>query len=326
MADQRPFPPSARRTSLARAAGLTAASPLLVGGVACGVAALLLAAMGRGAVAQLGAWMRDGVAASSSPSPDDLVLSGSLAHLAERIASLALPLLGAIALAAAAAHLAQTRSAWLPRRRLPDAPTLAPRRGTYGSLGLVNGVVIGGVTVGWLYAMAPRLAALGVVPQAGALLVISFLAALATTWIALGALDALVRFAAYTADMRMTRDEQRADARAAGADPRWAQRRRELARSTPARDAVAGASVLVLGDGIAVAVAWDPLRRPIPTRTAVGRAARATQLLGLARRHAVAVHRDPALAVALATDDGPVPQAHWARLAEIIAAVRGRRS
>ena len=88
--------------------------------------------------------------------------------------------------------------------------------------------------------------------------------------------------------------------------------------------AVAGSSVLVLGDGIAVAIAWDPLHRPIPTRTAIGRAARATQLLGLARRRALPVHRDAELAVLLATDEGPVPERLWAQLADVVAAVRRR--
>jgi flagellar biosynthesis protein FlhB len=82
--------------------------------------------------------------------------------------------------------------------------------------------------------------------------------------------------------------------------------------------------VLVLGDGAAVAVAWDPVRRPIPVRTATGRGPRATQLLGLARRHRIAVHRDPALAAALVDGDGPVPEPHWPRLAEIVAGTRGR--
>jgi type III secretion system FlhB-like substrate exporter len=47
-------------------------------------------------------------------------------------------------------------------------------------------------------------------------------------------------------------------------------------------------------------------------------------LLGLARRHRIAIHRDPALAAALAAGDGPVPEPMWPRLAEIIAAIRGR--
>src|SRR5690606_32740069 len=114
---------------------------------------------------------------------------------------------------------------------------------------------------------------------------------------------------------------KREDDRLAAADPRWRARRLAIARGTTS-DAVARATLLVLGDDVAVAIAWDAHRQPVPLRTAIGRGARATQLLGLARRHRVAVHREAALAARLADHEGPVPEAHWARLAEIVAAVQ----
>ena len=352
MASDRPFPPSTRRLALARAAGLTPASPILVGAFACAGAAIALAMAARAMFVRLGASVHsaleaaDGSALHAGTNARDVVTS---------IIALALPVLGAIAIAAVLAHLAQTRAVWIPRRRIPNAPIEDPQRGTRGAMAIVNAGVIALVAVGWLYAMAPRLAALVTTGSldatsdaasmpaldgaasmpatgaassawsAGALLVISFLAALAIAWVALGAIDALVRYAAHTRSLRMTPEEQRADQRLAGADPRWRARREKLARGEPVRDAVAGASVLVLGDGVAVAVAWDPVRRPVPIRTASGRAARATQLLGLARRFAIAVHRDAELATLLATGDGPVPEAHWPRLAEVVAATRNRR-
>ncbi|HEU4612535.1 MAG TPA: EscU/YscU/HrcU family type III secretion system export apparatus switch protein, partial [Kofleriaceae bacterium] len=110
--------------------------------------------------------------------------------------------------------------------------------------------------------------------------------------------------------------------RLTAADPRWRAQRRMLARTPAPSAAVARSALMLLGDDIAVAIAWDARRQPIPLRTIVGRGARAMQLLGLARRYRVAVHRDAQLATALADDDGPVPDAHWARLAEIIAAVQ----
>jgi flagellar biosynthesis protein FlhB len=81
--------------------------------------------------------------------------------------------------------------------------------------------------------------------------------------------------------------------------------------------------LLLLGDDLAVAIAWDPIHRPVPLRVATGRGPGATQLLGLARRRAIPVHRDAQLARLLASD-GPVPEPHWPRIAEIVAAVRGR--
>jgi len=64
---------------------------------------------------------------------------------------------------------------------------------------------------------------------------------------------------------------------------------------------------------------------PIPIRTATGRGPRARQLLGLARRDQLAIHRDPALAAALVAGDGPVPELHWPPLAHIVAAIAARR-
>jgi flagellar biosynthesis protein FlhB len=392
MASERSFPPSARRLALARAAGLTPASPLLVGALAGVGAAVALAAIGSAIATRLGAWARAAIASAdgarvgdalaatgatdsnalaptSATTGDALAPTGTIAtaldaartvhaahaadaaHAAQTadaarisdatlwatafgttsdvvhaILSLALPVLAAIAIAAIVGHLAQTRAVWLPRRKLPNAPAEDPQRGMRGALAVTNGIVVGLVTVVWLFAMAPRIAVLFVVDRAdaGALLVLSFIAALAIAWVVLGTIDALVRFASHTRSLRMTPEEQREDQRLAGADPRWRARREKLARGEPVRDAIAGASVLVLGDGVAVAVAWDPVRRPVPTRTASGRAARATQLLGLARRHSIAVHRDAELATLLATGEGPVPDQHWSRLAEIIAAVRAR--
>ena len=377
MASDRSFPPSARRLALARAAGLTPASPIVVGAIACGAAVVALAALGTTIANRVGTWIRSAIGAADGSSIDkaldgaqtlgraqaagldtahaagldaaraglDAARAGldaahaagldaahaatpALANAHELVTAtiaLALPVLGAIAIAAVLAHLAQTRAVWLPRRRIPNAPVEDPQRGTRGTLAISNAIVIALVAVGWLYSMAPRIAALTLSPRAGGVLVVSFVAALAIAWVALGALDAIVRFAAHAHSLRMTPEEQRADQRLAGADPRWRARREKLVRGEPVRDAVAGATVLLLGDGVAVAVAWDPVRRPVPVRTASGRAARATQLLGLSRRFAIPVHRDAELATVLAAGEGPVPEAQWPRLAEIVAATRHRR-
>ncbi|MBX3161915.1 MAG: EscU/YscU/HrcU family type III secretion system export apparatus switch protein, partial [Deltaproteobacteria bacterium] len=235
-------------------------------------------------------------------------------------AQVALPL-GAVAAAAALAHVAQARTLWLPRRRVDGAPALdrgagARVRRTGGELAAA--LAAGGVAVAWLWWCAPRLAALVEVPLAGGAMIASGLAALAIAWVAFGVVDALVRHAELAASLRMTARERREDERLAGGDPRW---RRYRAKLGDAATSVAGATVLLLGDGVAVAIAWDPMRRPVPMRTATGRGARATQLLGLARRHRVPVHRDHALAGALVDGEGPVPEARWVALAEIVAAV-----
>ncbi len=378
MTERRPFPPSPRRLALARRAGLTAASPVLVGAAACTAAVLAAVVLARAVATKLGTWIAsacsfageanvierafggaaaeqttafaadgslrvtdvasngslfasDGASngsqfATDAASTDALLVPGSLATTT---LELAVPLLGAIALAAFVAHFAQTRALWLPRRRITGAPVLEPARVRREALDIVSAVVIGLVAFGWLWTTAPRLASLfALEPTFDRMLVAvgaalaSFIAALALAWLALGVLDALVRCVELARALAMTVTEKREDDRIAAADPRWRAQRLALARGPRASDAVARAAVVVLGDDIAVAIAWDARREPVPLRTITARAARSTQLLGLARRHHVPVHRDPRLAAALVDGEGPVPDAHWARLAEIIAAVQ----
>ncbi len=315
MPDRRPFPPSPRRRALARQAGLSAASPLLVGAAGAGAAAAASVLLARATASMLGTWIAAACDGRASLAPS------SLPHA---VLSLALPLLGIVAVIAIAAHLAQTRAIWLPRRRIEGAPALPPRRTAAAAFELASATVVGVTAFAWLWLTAPRLARAASIDDAAAA-VAAFLATIAIAWLALGALDALLRHAALGSALAMTAQDKREDDRLAAADPRWRAYRAKLARggtgNDALRDAMAAATVLVLGDGIAVAIAWDPIRQPVPARIATGRGPRATQLLGLARRFAVPVHRDVPLAASLA-GDGPIPEAQWPRVAEIVAAVR----
>lgn len=331
VADLRPFPPSPRRRALARSAGLHAGSPLLVGGVACAAAALAIAGLGAAAARELGGWIA--TVCATAPAARDVGAPGHGApavHATDVVAALgriALPLLGALALAAIAAHLAQTRAGWLPRRRVPGAPALDAGSGARvqrTAFELSAAGVVGALVVGWLWLVAPRLAALPGLPLAGVSLVASALATLAIAWVSIGVLDALLRHRALASAMMMTAREQRDDARASGLDPRWKARLRQGPAADPTV-AIPGSTLVILGDEVAVAIAWDPLRRPVPVRTAVGRRARASQLVALARRHRLPIHRDPVLAAALVGEVGPLPEAHWPRVAELVAAGRRER-
>jgi flagellar biosynthesis protein FlhB len=246
--------------------------------------------------------------------------------LPQAVLALALPLLGIVAVVAIAAQLAQTRAVWLPRRRIEGAPALPPRRTGAAVLDLLGATVVGVTAFAWLWLTAPRLGRAANVDDAAAALG-AFLATVAIAWIALGALDALLRHAALGNALSMTAQEKRDDDRLAAADPRWRAYRAKLSRrsATPPedaaiRDAVAGATVLVLGDDVAVALAWHAVHQPVPLRVATGHGPRATQLLGLARRFGVPVQRDPALTAQLA-GAGAVPEPLWPRVAEIVAAV-----
>lgn len=299
---------------------------MLVGGLAGAAAALAIAGLGAAAARELGAWIAS--VCASAPAARDVAAPGRgatalrMTDVVAAIGRIALPLLVAIALAAIVAHLAQTRTGWLPRRRVAGAPALDAGPGARvqrTAFELAAAGVVGALVVGWLFLVAPRLAALPGLPLAGASLVASALATLAIAWVSIGILDALLRHRALAAALMMTAREQRDDARASGLDPRWKARLRQVPAADPAVT-VPGSTLVILGDDVAVAIAWDPLRRPIPVRTAVGRRARASQLVALARRHRLPVHRDPALAAALVGEVGPLPEAHWPRVAELVAA------
>jgi flagellar biosynthesis protein FlhB len=349
--DNRPFPPSPRRRALARQAGLVAASPVLTGAIACGAIVLVLAA-GALAVAPLRAALTD-ICTNADPNTSHHNALGA-GDVALAVLALVTPLLGAAALAALLAHLAQARALWLPRRRVEGAPAFdrGPAARTRGvAFDLLAATVIGAVAFAWLWLFAPRLAVLlelgGAAPgtaattagassaagtgaaaggssllAAVAMLGVSALAAITIAWLAVGILDALARHLELARTLAMSREHKREDDRLAAADPRWARHRASFARDTAPQ--IEAAAVVLLGDDVAVAIAWDPLSRPIPTRLATGRRAHATQLVGLARRHRIAVHRDAELATSLADGTGPVPERVWPRLAEIIAAVRNR--
>jgi len=329
----KPFPPSPRRLAIARQAGLHATSPVVVAGVACAAAAASLALELTGLPGTLG----EAVAAACS-GRTQLSVDATLPHnaqdlqpaqLSAAIATCAIPI-AVVAIAALLAHLAQTRALWLPRRRIEGSPTLNHNAGTRlraFAFELAAAATIGAITFMWLWLQAPRIASLIERNAVETLRVVPLLAAmfvswLASAWVVFGIADSFIRHIDLSSALAMTAAEKREDDRLAGADPRWAKQRAALSRAPTAEPAVQQAAVILLGDELGIAIAWDPLRQPIPARVARGRGALATQLVGLARRHGIAVHRDPTLVAALSDALGPVPDREWARLAEIIAAVR----
>ena len=320
MSETRPFPPSSRRLTLARQAGLSAASPVLVGSFACGaaIAAIVMVA------ARAASALSDAIMQATDRAAGNMQLP-SVVDITRDVIGLALPVLIAAAVVAVIAHLAQTRTLWFPRRRIANAPTLPRAVGTRAFIELASAAAVGVTTFGWLWFVAPRLAALishrSLLTSVGASIA-AFIVTLTIAWVVIGVADALVRHLQLGNALRMTAQEKREDDRLAAADPRWARQRRLLAREPIAAPAIARSTVLVVGDDVAVAIAWDPTQQPVPWRTAIGRRARATQLLALARRQRLAVHRDAELATALVDAEGAVPEAHWPRLAEIVAAVR----
>jgi type III secretory pathway component EscU len=277
---------------------------------ALGVAAALVAVvqLAPGAAERLGAWIANACDGRARLTPD---------AVGAAVFAFAMPILAASALAAVVAHIAQTGALWLPRRRVASVPHVPRASVARAGFELAGATLVAVLTIAWFWRAAPIIAESSSLARA-AETIASFVAALVTSWVALGVLDALARHAALARTLAMTDAEKREDDRLAAADPRWRARRRAIG-SAPS---FAGVAVVVVGDDVAIAVAWHATRQPVPTRAWVARGLRATQLVALARRHGVAIHRDRVLASALVDGFGPVPEAHWPRLADIIAATR----
>jgi flagellar biosynthesis protein FlhB len=321
-ADDRVLPPSARRVALARRAGLVPRSAILVAGAAWTGAAIglwLAASRARALLASSFVTATTATDGSVAPPP-------TAADLVVAVLGVAAPLVAGAALAAVAAHLAQTRQLAIPRRVIPGAPRPArgiDRRAADVGLAGLRAVAVAAVAVAWTWTHLADLGRLAGEPAGAALagataLLVSALAHLAAALLAVGALDLLVAVLRHRADLRMTRTEAADDARAAGIDPRW--RRARLDRGAGA-DAVRTARLVVAGDG-ATAIRWHETLWPVPTILATGRGLDATRLLELARRHHVAIHHAPALARGLGTlaAGAAVPDALRPALAELVAA------
>lgn len=269
-----------------------------------------LAALGGAMATTLGARIADAMRAADGASPATLGDAGEL------VVALVVPIVVVAAIAAFVAHVAQTRTLWIPQRRVPGAPGAERRPLRDGAIELVRAAVIGGVALGWLWLTAARIA------TGAEGLAISALAALGIALVAIATLDALVRHADHARALRMTHAEAREDERTSGADPRWRQARQRAARDP----GVAGAAIVLVGETAdgeprAIAIAWDPMHRPEPACIRLGRGAGAMQLLALARRAGVAIHREPDV-VRQVTRRGTIARVLWPRLAELVAAVR----
>jgi len=327
MSGDRTHPPSARRLAEARRAGRVAWSPALVAGGAIAGGAIAIAAIGRAWLDEAGAGIVRGVDAASAESPVEEVTNVHGGAVLGDVLALAAPVVLVIAAVAVVAHVAQTRSGWLPRRssrRLPASADGAARRTGLAALGVARGAVVAVVAAALLVPAAAVLAAAGPaeVGALGGQLAITLLAVAAAAAVALGLVDWLERARQLRADLAMSAREVRDERREAEADPTW---RRERARHAkdPDDDAVrAAVAVMVAGDR-AAAISWHPRWQPVPRVTAAHAGRGGLRLAALARRHRIAILHDPALAPALVAlgAGGVIPERLHPALARVVVAV-----
>lgn len=330
MADEaRTYEPTPRRLRLARERGEVARSPLLSAAVVLTAVCAVLAATGG---AFVDAWLEAVRATWTDPAPADAPERFALLG----VRALALPL-GVAVLAAAVTGLAQVGPLWAGRalrfdparldpvqglRRLFDGATLAARL-TPILVGLallgLGGWVMRDALLGALGRtdLSPREVLEGVGATAGALA----WRGCALMLLAGAAALAFHRWR-HRRSLRMSRRELREEARQTQGDPeakrRRARRRRALALTPSVADAAASAALVVHGDGVTVAIAWDGGDgSPAVALAARGVGARE---LRIATR-AVPALRDAALAAELGRlePSAPVPRRHWRALAGALA-------
>ncbi|MCB9574678.1 MAG: EscU/YscU/HrcU family type III secretion system export apparatus switch protein [Kofleriaceae bacterium] len=287
--------------------------------------ALALAATGRAVARAAGNAIAGGVATATGGDPVAAATRTGVPSVLATLAALVALLVVAAAAAAVLAHVAQTWGLWLPRRRdarLPGPRDDAARRAGVAALDLARAVAVAAATAalagGAAVALATRIGQLA--PTTGALgadLAVVLLAQAAAVGVAIGVVDWLERARWLRADLAMTAREARDDRRDAEGDPRWRRERQRRVRDGAGRDeAVRTATVVLVGAGVAAAVAWHPRWQPVPRVVAAARGDRAVDALcALGWRHGVALHGDDPLARALAPAEGALVPGGRARRA-----------
>jgi flagellar biosynthetic protein FlhB len=262
----------------------------------------------------------------------------------------ALPVALASALAAAAAGLAQAGVAFRPEHigfkleRLDPVGRLkqlfAPKHfAVEGPLSLVRVALVGYVAFGALAAEAPTFERLaGLEPGAATVLAARSVAAVATKALAalagLAAVDYALSKFKLEREMKMTLQELKEETRSEDGDPkvkgRIRARARALARKRMMNDVKKADVVVANPTHVSVALRYGATD-VAPVVLAKGRDAAALAIRTEARRRGIPIVESRALARALEADvqvGHPVPSAHYAAVAQVLAFVfrlRGRR-
>jgi flagellar biosynthesis protein FlhB len=306
--------PTPKRLREARRRGEVAVSREVTGLGALAGGALAIAATGPASAARLAAHVRAGLGASLAG--DALELPGlALARAAGLLATtLAPPLAGALA-GALAAGLLQTRGLLAPSavrlrgERLHPARNLA-RLASPTAIGgvllsLAKATIALGVAAGALRTAATALAGLPrldapVLLAAAPRLLAPLVGRLVLLLTAFAAVDLLLVRTRHSRSLRMTKDEVRREHRQDEGDPlHRAERRRRHRALLEAAPVSRATCVVVNPTHLAIALRHDRASGEAPVVIAKGAGAEAARIRAEARRAAVPVVRDVALARAL---------------------------
>ncbi len=342
-------PPTPHRRQKMREAGNVAQCPeltsigILLGGLVGLVVAggALLKFLVEMLTAYLSGWAWLGWLAHPGGSNGELV--GQWNGLVFGLSKAVLPLLGVTLLCGLALALVQTGPMFLPSKLVPDFSRINPFGGLSRMISSANGVRLGfglvrivtvlGVAGVSLYERRGELAAAAVldVDQLAALVWSVSLGTCVKIGLALAAvavLDYGYQWWRYQRSLKMTTQELREEMRNLQGDPAVAARRkatRDQLAAQPLSASVARAAVIVADKAIAVALEYQDEKMSAPFMLARGAGPTARRIRDLAVKGAIPIVERPSLAAALfkeAEVHGPIPEAHWVAVAEVLATIR----
>ncbi len=315
--------PSARRLQEARDRGQVAYSPELSSAAGLLAAAAVLWTRGEPLASALASTLR---APLTGPIPITADVGSVVAHLRGLALEIAWPIgqiVAAFALAAAVAHLAQTRLLWTPGRLAPDVARLWAV-GQGGGLGdrlargawslaracLVVAVAAWFVRNEWLTTCQLADAETPVLARVAGQSLGRLLFTLSAATLALGVVDLLIQQNRFQAMLSQTPDEQREDLRSTEGDPTLRSRRRRAAegrRIDPA-ELLSGASLVLTGaSGLSVVLGGGPPPIRFTVRS-VAHGLSGDQLRRAAIRSGLLVVSAPDLALTLSRRRSPTPE------------------
>lgn len=332
--------PTQKRLDEAREEGRVVATREVASFLLLGMAALLCGGGLAAAAGRLAHELKPWLAGAHLATADPAALAGPLIDvLIESGLALALPLGGAMVLAAAAS-LAQHGLIWSPKALAPKASRLSPMAGLkrlFSSSGLaefVRGLVkLAGVgVIAWIVGTDEAMPVLGSVDMdAAGLLGLTghvatrLLTAIAAFTAVLAVLDYVWQRHAFMRQMRMTRQEVLDEHKHNEGDPVIKQRLRSLrmarARRRMMADVPKATVVITNPTHFAVALRYDPAQAPAPIVVAKGADRVAAKIREIATANSVPLVENPPLARLLhaSVEIGqPIPPAQYRAVAEII--------
>lgn len=340
---ERNLPPTPRRLEQAREDGQIPRSRALSHLAVIGTAAGALWLLGPGLVARYTAFLAEGLRLERNAALDSAAMTARLAALTWEAMLVAMPVVGLLAFAGAAAQPALGGWVFTWKPVTPNFGRMSPLSGFQRLLSyqsttelakvLLEAVVVVVVVAGFLWTTAPEFAAVVLESQDGGLastqrLVVTSVLAMALALALAAIVDVPLQLWKHHHSLRMSLEEIRRESRESEGDPQLRARvrsvQREMARKRMMEEVPKADVVITNPTHYAVALAYREGGDAAPRVVAKGAENIAQKIRDLAGEHRVPVLESPALARALYTHSKigeQIPQALYEAVAQVLAYV-----